>query len=106
MAIRVFDDLEKLINEISNTKVKKESVTERMEKIISNFEQLTKKSTVFQRKMIDVLYCLFNPFGLDEKPLLFNGKNQDKLKLPKWVEVSKESLNEILNIIIKVKTLG
>ena len=41
--------------------------------------------------MIHVLYYLLNSFGLREKPLLFNEKNPDQLKLPKWVGARKES---------------
>ena len=37
-----------------------------------------KKSTVFQNKMIYVLYYLFNSFGLGENPLLFNKENPDQ----------------------------
>ena len=66
-----------MINDISNIKVKKEGAIKRMKKSISELVQLRQKeSTVFQNKMIYVLYCLFNSFGLREKPLLFNEKNQ------------------------------
>ena len=56
--------------------------------------------------MIYVLYYLFNSFGLGEKPLIFNEKNPDQLKLPKWVNVSKDKFNEILSIITKGKNFG
>ena len=104
---KVFDDLEKLINDISNNKVKKESTIKRMKKSIAELEQLRQKeSTVFQNKMIYVLYYLFNAFGLGKKLLLSNKKNQDQLKLPKWVNVSKERSNEILSTITKGKNDG
>ena len=104
---KVFDDLEKMINDISNNKVENESVTERMKKSIDKLEQLRQKeSTVFQNKLIYVLYYLFNLFGLGEKPLLFNEKNPDQLKLPKWIKVSKKRFKEILSIITKTKNDG
>ena len=75
---KVFLDLKKLINDISNNKVKKESAIKRMKKSITELKQLTQKeSTVFQNKMIRVLYYLINSFGLSEKPLLFNEENPD-----------------------------
>ena len=41
-----------------------------MTKSISDFEQLRQKeSTVFENKMINVLYYLFNSFSLDKKLL-------------------------------------
>ena len=53
-----------------------------------------------------VLYYLLNSFGLVEKPLLFNQKNPDQLKLPKLVNVRKERFNEILSTITKAKNDG
>ena len=53
--------------------------------------------------MIYVVYYLFNSFGLGKKPLLFKEKNPDQLKLPKWVNVSKERFTEILSTITKAK---
>ena len=71
------NDLEKLINDIRNNKVKKESVITGVEKSIAELEQpRQKESTVFQNKMIYVLYYLFNSFVLGEKLLLFNEKKQ------------------------------
>ena len=62
--------MKKLIDNISNNKVKKESAIKKKEKNISDLEQLTQKeSTVFQNKMIDVLYYLFNSFDLDKRLL-------------------------------------
>ena len=64
-----FNYLDKLINDISNNK-KKESAIKRMTRSISDFEQLRQKeSTVFENKMINVLYYLFNSFNLDKKLL-------------------------------------
>ena len=64
-----FNYLDKLINDISNNK-KKESAIKRMTRSISDFEQLRQKeSTVFENKMINVLYYLFDSFNLDKKLL-------------------------------------
>ena len=106
LAINVFDDLEKLINDIRNHKVKKESAIKRMKKSIAKLEQQRQKESIFQNKMIYVLYYLFNWFRLGKKPLLLNEKNPDQLKQPKWVYVSKERFNEILSTITKVKNDG
>ena len=55
-----------------------------MKKIISDLKQLRqKKGSVFQNIVIYVLYFLFNSFGSGEKPLLFNKKKTDQLKLQK-----------------------
>ena len=78
---KVFNDLEKLINDISNNNVKKEGAIKRMKKSVSDLEQLRQKeSTVFQNIMIYLLYYLFNSFGLGEKPLLFNEKKTSSIK--------------------------
>ena len=78
---KVFNDLEKLINDISNNNVKKEGAIKRMKKSVSDLEQLRQKeSTIFQNIMIYLLYCLFNSFGLGEKPLLFNEKKPSSIK--------------------------
>ena len=78
---KVFNDLEKLINDISNNNVKKEGAIKRMKKSVSDLEQLRQKeSTIFQNIMIYLLYCLFNSFGLGEKPLLFNEKKNSSIK--------------------------
>ena len=70
---KVFKDLEKLINDINNNKVKKEGVAKRMKKsIYDSWQVKQKESTIFQNKMIYVIYYLFNSLGLGEKPLLFN----------------------------------
>ena len=81
---KVFDDLEKLINDISNNKVKKESEIKRIEKKFSRVKATkANKSTVFQNKMIYVVYYLFNSFGLGKKPLLFKGKKPRSIKTTK-----------------------
>ena len=62
---KVFDDLDRLITDISNNRVKKENAVQRLNKSISDLTQLGKKqSTNLQNKMIQVVYQLFNSFGL------------------------------------------
>ena len=48
--------------------------------------------------MIDVVYYLFNAFGISSQP--------GRLMLPKWVKVSKKRFNEILSTITEVKNNG
>ena len=58
---KVFNDLNKLIIDINNNKVKKEDPAERLNKSISDLDQLKQKqSTVLQNKMIRVVCQLFN----------------------------------------------
>ena len=44
---KVFDDLEKLINDISNNKVKKESEIKRMKKSLAELKQLRQIKVLF-----------------------------------------------------------
>ena len=57
---KVFNDLNRLITGISNNKVKKEDVVERFKKSMSDLDKLRQEKTVFQNKMIQVVYQLFN----------------------------------------------
>ena len=53
---KVFDDLNKLIIDINNNKVQKEDAIERLNKSISDLDQLKQKqSTAFQNKLIHVV---------------------------------------------------
>ena len=85
-----FNDLNRLITGISNNKVKKEDGIERLKKSMSDLDWLRqKKKTVFQNKMIQVVYQLFNSFGLNKEFLpLFIQKEPDQVRLPKYVKVS------------------
>ena len=63
-----FNDLRKLIIDINNNKVIKEDAVERLNKRISDLDQLKQKqSGVFQNKMIQVIYQLFNSFGFNKE---------------------------------------
>ena len=54
---KVFNDLNKLISDISNNKIKREDAFEGLKKGISNLDQSRKKQkTNFQNKMIQVVY--------------------------------------------------
>ena len=70
-----FNDLNRLITDIRNNKVKKENAIKRLEKSISDLNQLRQeKSTVFQNKMIQVVYQLFNLFGLNKRLFHYSEK--------------------------------
>ena len=60
-------------------------------------QQRQKESTVFQNKMIDGVYYLFNSLGISSKPGTL---------LPKWVKLSEKRFNEILSTNTKAKNEG
>ena len=104
---KVSNDLNRLITDISNNKVKKEDAIKRLEKSIYDLNQLRQeKSTVFQNKMIQVVYQLFNSFGLNKRLLpLFSEKEPDQLRLPEYVKVSYDRFYKIKNNIDNNKGL-
>ena len=58
---KVFNDLNKLIIDIDNNRVKKEDAAERLKESISDVEQLKQKqSTILRNKMVQHVYQLFN----------------------------------------------
>ena len=64
---KVFNYLSKLIIDINNNKVKKEDAIERLNKSISDLDQLKQnQKTIFRNKMAQVVYQLFNSFVLNE----------------------------------------
>ena len=64
----VFNDLNELINNIKNKKTARKSIIKKIRNIVSDLNQLRQKeSTVFQNKMIDVVYYLFNSVGISSK---------------------------------------
>ena len=87
---------------ISNVKNKKTTKRDTIEKIKNNAfdldQQRKKESTVFQNKMIDVAYYLFNSLGISSQP--------GRLMLLKWVKVSEKRFNEILSTVTEVKNNG
>ena len=95
----VFNNLDKLINDIKNNKTTRKSTIKKIKNIFSNLDQQRQKeSTVFQNKMIDVVYYLFNSLGISSQP--------GRLMLPKWVKVNDERFNEILSTVTKVENDG
>ena len=80
----VFNILNRLINDISTNKVRKENAVERLNKSMSDLTQPWKKqSTNFENKMIQVVYQLFNSFGFNEEfEPFFSEKESDQLQLP------------------------
>ena len=93
---KVFNDLNGLINDIKNKKTTRKSTIKKIKDIFSNLDQQNQKeSTVFQNKMIDVVYYLFNSLGINSQP--------GRLMLTKWVKVSKERFNEILSTVTGTK---
>ena len=92
----VFNDLNELINNIKNNKTTKNSTIKKIKNIVSDLDQLREKeSTVFQNKIIDVVYYLFNSLGTSSK--------QGRLMLPNWVEISEKRFKEILSTVTKAK---
>ena len=96
---KLFNNLDKLINDIKNKKTARKNVIEKMKNIVSDLDQQRQKEkTVFQNKMIDVVYYLFNSLGIISQP--------GRITLLKWVKVSEERFNEILSTVTKAKNEG
>ena len=88
-----------MINNIKNKKTTRKSTIKKIRDIVSDLDQQRQKeSTIFQNKMIDVVYYLFNSLGISSKP--------NRLMLSKWVKLSEERFNEILNTVTKAKDEG
>ena len=65
---KVFNNSNKLIIDKSNNKIEEKDAVERLEKNISDLEQLGKKqNTDFQNKMIHVVYELFDTLGFNKE---------------------------------------
>ena len=91
--------MDKLINDIKNKETTRKNTIEKIKNIVFDLDQQRQKeSTIFQNKMIDVVYYLFNSLGKSSKP--------DRSMLPKWVKVSKKRFHEILSTITKIKKRG
>ena len=96
---KVFNNLDKLINGIKNIKTTRKNTAEKTKNIVSNLDQeRQKESTVFQNKMINIVYYLFNSLGISSQP--------GRLMLPEWVNVSEKRFNEILSTVTEVKNEG
>ena len=96
---KLFNNLDKLINDIKNKKTARKNVIGKMKNIVSDLDQLRQKEkTVFQNKMIDVVYYLCNSLGISSQP--------GRIMSLKWVKVSEERFNEILSTVTKAKNEG
>ena len=92
----VFNNLDELINDIKNKETTRKNTIEKRKNIVSDLDQQRqKKNTVFQNKMIDIVYYLFNFFGKSSK--------SDRLILPKWVKLSGERFHKILSTVTKAE---
>ena len=97
---KVFNDMSKSIIDINNNKVKKEDAIERLNKSISDLDQLKQKhSTAFKNKIIQDVYQLFNSFGFNKEfEPLFSKKESEwtkkELKIKSLSERSKSDTKE------------
>ena len=75
---KVFNDLNKLIIDINNNKVKKEDTVKRLNKSIPDLDQLKQKQNIILRnKMVQAVYQLHNSFGFNKEfEPLFSKKSQ------------------------------
>ena len=61
LAMKFFNNLGKLINDIKNKETKRKNTIEKIRNIVSDLDQQRQKEKiVFQNKMIDFVYFLFN----------------------------------------------
>ena len=61
LAMKFFNNLDKLINDIKNKETKRKNTIEKIRNIVSDLDQQRQKEKiVFQNKMIDSVYYLFN----------------------------------------------
>ena len=97
--------MNKLITDINNNKVKKEDAVERLNKSISDLDQLKQKqSTVLRNKMVQVVYQLFNSFGFNKEfaPLFSQIKSEqteEKMQKPWWFKINKPEFEELTSDI-------
>ena len=95
---KVFNDLNKLIIDINNNKIKKEDAAERLNKSISDLDQTKQKQfTVLWNKMVQVVYQLFNSFGFNEEFELLSIEKLDRM--PLWFKINKPEFDELTSDI-------
>ena len=101
----ILNNLNKLIIDININKVKKEDAVERLNKSISDLDQLKQKqSTILRNKMVQVVYQLFNSFGFNDEfaPLFSQIKSEqteEKMQIPLWFNINKPEFDEITSDI-------
>ena len=102
---KVFNDLNKLIIDINNNKVKKEDAVERLNKGISDLNQLKQKqSSACQNKLIHVIYQLFNSFGFNKEfapwsSQIKSEQTEEKMLIPLWFRINKSEFDELISNI-------
>ena len=99
---KVFNDLNKLIIDINNNKVKKEDAVERLNKSTSDLDHLKQKqNTVLRNKMFQVFYQLFDSYGFNKEfePLFSKRKSlsqKSKLDAKEPTQLKQINVNEII----------
>ena len=97
--------MNKLIIDINNNKVKREDAVKRLNKSISDLDQLKQKQNIILRnKMVQVVYQLFNSFGFNKEFVpLFNQKKseqtEEKMQIPWWFKINKPEFEELTSHI-------
>ena len=87
---KVFSNLNRLIIHINNSKVKKKDAVERLNKSISDLDQLKQKqNTILRNKMTQVVYQLFNSFGFNKEfaPLFSQIKSDNEELEPLFSQI-------------------
>ena len=83
-----------MIIDRNNNKVKKENAVERLNKSISDLDQLKQKqSTLLQNKMVQVVYQLFNSFVFNKEFEPLFSKKLDQI--PLWFRINKSEFDEL-----------
>ena len=96
-----FNSYEKMIIDTSNNKIKEKDAAIRFEKSMFDLTQLRQEEkTVFQNKMILVVYQLFNSFGFkkDFAPLFSEKESEqtkEKVQKPLWFEINKPKFSKL-----------
>ena len=102
---KVFNDLNKLIIDINNNKVKKEDAVKRLNKSISDLDELKqKKNSILWNKIVQVIYQLFNSFAFNKEfaPLFSQIKSEqteEKIQKPWWFKINKPEFEELTSDI-------
>ena len=98
---KVFNNLNKLIIDINNNKVKKEDAVERLNKSISDLDQSKKKqSTALRNKMVQVVDQLFSSFRFNKEfeslsSQIKSEKIEEKMQMPLWFRINKSEFDEL-----------
>ena len=102
---KLFNVLNKLIIDINNNKVKKEGAVERLNKSLSDLDQLKQKqSTILRNKTVQVVYQLFNSLGFNKEfaPLFIqinSEQTKEKMQKPWWFKIPKPEFEELTSDI-------